>query len=91
MQQDEVQSAYWGHTQVIVFIAVAWTQEGSKSFCVMSDTVSHDKFTAATFINTVIDSLQSQMETPLTDVDLFSDGAAQHFKQKYMFLYRPPF
>ena len=87
MEQDEVQSAHWGHTHVTVFTAVAWSLEGSRSFCIISDTSSHDKHTAASFLNTLMDDMQTQMTSPLVDLDIFSDGAAQHFKQKYMFLF----
>ena len=31
--------------------------------------------------------LQTKMTTPLDEIDISSDGAAQHFKQKYMFLW----
>jgi hypothetical protein len=87
MHQDEIQSVYWNHCQVSIFTAVAWTDEGVYSFGVTSDSLSHDKYAATTYLKAVIDDLQSKLTTKLTEVDIFSDGAAQHFKQKYMFLW----
>lgn len=85
--QDEVQSGHWAHHQATVFTAVAWTADGTFSSCVVSDSLSHDKYAAAVFVDSVLDSLQGKVSSPLTEIDLFSDGAAQHFKQKFMFLY----
>ena len=87
MHQDEIQSMYWSHGQVSIFTAVAWTDEGVYSFGVTSDSLSHGKYAATTYLKAVIDDLQSKLTTKLTEVDIFSDGAAQHFKQKYMFLW----
>lgn len=87
IEQDEVQSAHWSHIQVTIFTAVAWIMEDTKSYCITSDTQSHDKYTAAVFLNTLIDNLRAAMPGELTDLDIFSDGAGQHFKQKYMFLF----
>ena len=50
----------------------------------MSDTLSHDKYTAAVMLEAIIDKIQAQQSIPLTQLDIFSDGAAQHFKQKFM-------
>ena len=63
---------------------VAWTHY---SFGVTSDNLVHDKFAAAVFIASVLDSLNSELGAPLQEVDIFSYGAAQHLKQKYMFMY----
>ena len=43
IEQDEEQSAHWAHNQVTIFTAVAWSQEGSNSFCITSDTMAHDQ------------------------------------------------
>lgn len=85
--QDEVQSGHWGHLQVTLFTAVAWTTLGASSFCVVSDCLAHDKYAAAVFVDSVIDTLQRKLPFPLEEIDLFSDGAAQHFKQKFMFVF----
>ena len=82
--QDETQSGHWTHPQATLFTSVAWTPDGTFSWGVISDLLSHDKYAAATYIETILDSLQSKMETQLEEVDIISDGAAQHFKQKYM-------
>ena len=43
IEQDEVQSAHWTHKQVTNFTAVAWTNENTSSYVVVSDNLSHDK------------------------------------------------
>ena len=40
-----------------------------------------------TFLEAVIDDLQAKVTTPITELDIFSDGAAQHFKSKFMFVW----
>ena len=65
---------------------VAWSQK-TFTFGIVSDSLSHDKYTTATFLETVLDALQSKLKAPLQEIDMFSDGAAHHFKQKYMFMY----
>ena len=35
-------------------------------------------------LEAVIEKLQTKQSRPLTQKDIFSDGAAQHFKQKFM-------
>ena len=87
LQQDEIQSAYWSHGQVALCTAVGWTDEGTHSYGMTSDNLHHDKYAATTFMEAVIDDMQTKVTTPLTEVDIFSDGASQHFKQKYMFLW----
>ncbi len=70
-----------------LFTAVTWTDGGIFSYSVTSDTLFHDKYTAATFLEAVIDNLQAKMATLITEFDIFSDGAAQQFKLKYMFMW----
>ena len=35
----------------------------------------------------VIDNLQDKVTTLIAELDIFSDGATQHFKSKYMFMW----
>ena len=84
IEQDEIQSGHWVHKQLAVFSAVGWTKEGTTSFAVVSDRLSHDKYTSAVMLETIIDQIKTEKTTNLTHIDIFSDGAAQHFKQKFM-------
>ena len=87
LEQDEVQSAHWTHGQATLFTARAWTPDGDFSYGVISDNLSHDKYSAATYMERVIEDTQSRMTSKLTEIDIHTDGAAQHFKSRYMFLY----
>ena len=84
--QDEIQSAHWSHTQVAIYTVVAWTVTGTFSYVVTSDYLSHDKYAVYVFNKKIINILQEQMNGNLKVIDFFSDGATQHFKQKYSFL-----
>lgn len=52
---------------------------------VTSDYLSHDKYAVHHFNDLIIRDLQNRMKGKLKVVDFFSDGAAQHFKQRYTF------
>ena len=87
IEQEEVHSEHWNHKQVTVFTAVAWTREHTSLHAAVSDNLSHDKYAAAIMIETVLDKVQAKQTEPVNQVDIFSDGASQHFKQKYMMTY----
>jgi hypothetical protein len=84
--QDEVQSAHWSHTQVTIYTVVAWTSSGTYSFALTSDYLSHDKYAVDHFNKIIVRQLNARMNGSLKVIDMFSDGAAQHFKQKYSFV-----
>ena len=83
--QDEVQSAHWAHVQVSLYTVVAWTAQETVSYAVVSDYLSHDKYAVHHFNALIIQSLKEKMSGKLKVIDMFSDGAAQHFKQRYTF------
>ena len=83
--QDEVQSAHWSHAQVALYTVVAWTPEGTYSYAIISDYLSHDKYAVQHFNSIIITNIKDRMKGTLQKVDIFSDGAAQHFKQRYIF------
>ena len=45
--------------------------------------LSHDKYAVHHFNSLVIASLRQKLGNKMKVLDLFSDGAAQHFKQRY--------
>lgn len=80
-----IQSAHWSHTQVTVYTVVVWTISGTYSFVILSDYLSHDKYAVCHFNNLIISAIRERMNENLEVIDIFSDGAAQHFKQRYTF------
>ena len=81
--QDEVQSAHWNAQQVSLYTAVVWAAKDTVSYTVVSNYMHHDKYAVACFNGLLTEDLKKRFPH-LHTVDIFSDGAAQHFKQKYM-------
>lgn len=57
MSQGEVQAAHFSYEQVTLFTSCAWTQKETQLFSIVSDHVSHEKYSAITFIRTILDFL----------------------------------
>ena len=87
IHQDEVQSAHWTHGQVTIFTAVVWTASFTQSYAVLSDHLVHDKHATAVFLRAILDDINAKASTSFTSLEIWSDGAAQHFKQRYMFAF----
>lgn len=51
----------------------------------MTDKLEHDKYSAAKFIDVIIDDLKSK--STISKLSIFSDGAAQNFKSRFMMGY----
>ena len=85
IEQEEVQSVHWAHTQETILIGVESSQKWSNPFCIHSDTTAHDKYSAAVIIEHILNELQSQLTNEIKELDIFFDGTAHYFKQKYMF------
>ena len=83
-EQDEVQTAHWWHLQVSLFTACAWVQGQSSSFVVVTDYMHHDKYMSMIATIKILKELIIKYPTVNT-LHLFSDGAAQHFKQRFFF------
>lgn len=89
--QNEIQAAYYLRPQVTIFTAVAYFYEYDedekeicrpKSYGIISDTRDHDKYTASTFIDFLIDSVLNEKEN-IRLINFWSDGAPSHFKSKF--------
>lgn len=80
--QDEIQSAHWTHNQITVFTGCAWTQGKVRSFAVVSDHLTHDKYSVYACLKAIIEELKEEFNR-LTTVKIFSDGCAGQFKNKY--------
>ena len=57
-----------------------WT--GVISYVIISDYLSHDKYAVDVFNRLIIADLKGKLQG-LQVIDIFSDGAGQHFKQKF--------
>ena len=79
--QDKVLSAHWNHCQITIFTAVAWLENGCKSFAVVSDDLNHDKVAVWGMLHAVVTYLKE--EHSITRVKVFSDGCAAQFKNRY--------
>ena len=82
-EQDEVQTAHWYHLTCSLFTACAWINGIIVSFAVVSDYMHHDKYLTFIALIKIIKKLFKQFKI-ITDIHLFSDGAAQHFKQRFL-------
>ena len=82
-EQDEVQTAHWYHLTCSLFTACAWINGNIVSFAVVSDYKHHDNYLTFIALIKIIKKLFKQFKI-ITDIHLFSDGAAQHFKQRFL-------
>ena len=84
-RQNEIQAAHWGHNQITVFSAVVWhNKEGqlsTKSYAIVTDHLSHDKYSVHTFLDLILIDLEKEIK--LKTVHIFSDGATSQFKQRF--------
>ena len=89
-QKDEIQSAYFGHENFTLYTVCVWYAEAdeikSKTYCIISDCLSHDKFLALHFNKLIIERIR-QLVPNLEQVHFWSDGCASQFKSKYCFYF----
>ena len=65
-----------------VFTACAWVNEECVSFAIVSDYMHHDKHMTIISLVKILKVLLERFPT-IGEINLFSDGAAQHFKQRF--------
>lgn len=88
--QDEAQSYHWTNNQALIFTAVAYfKQQGNevkhRSYALVSgSTIKHDSVSVCICQKKIIEDLRK--EVPVTEVFYVTDGAAQHFKNKFQFV-----
>ena len=89
LEQDEIQTAHWGHKQLLVFTACAWYLDTSgnrtcQSFACISNVkeVPKDKFYVHCAIQKIICELKKKID--ISVVNFWTDGAASQFKSRYM-------
>ena len=85
--QDEIQSAHWHQKQVTVFTAVLWVREAEcQSYVIVSDSIHHGKEAVCTFLIKLLNEALSKYPS-IRHVDVFTDGAASQFKNKFLFCF----
>ncbi|CAF1514548.1 unnamed protein product, partial [Rotaria sordida] len=84
--QDEIQNAFFNCKQVGLFNAVVWSGSNSPviNYSLISDDVSHDKYSIHVFLTKIIINLKNKFPS-LETINIFSDGAASQFKQRFSF------
>jgi len=84
LNQDEIQSAHWTHSQVTLFTAHAWGANISEGLVFVSDCLQHTKVAVYSFMNEIFNHLKLKYPTTQS-IAVFSDGAASQFKQRFLF------
>lgn len=82
--QDAIQSSFYSKDSVSLFTCYIWYLNGGYSRVYVSDDLSHDKY----YIDAALDHLFGDLRDKfqhLKRVHIFSDGAAQQFKQRFLF------
>ena len=82
--QDSIQSSFYTKDFVSLFTCYIWHTHGGLSRVYVSDDLSHDKYYVDSAIYHLLNDIKQQF-SPLKQIHFFSDGAAQQFKQKYLF------
>ncbi|CAF1683341.1 unnamed protein product, partial [Rotaria magnacalcarata] len=84
VEQNEIQSAHWSKKQLSIFTAHFWAQSTTQSMVLVSDDISHNKYTVSKCIEHIINRLQLLVPS-LDELIIFSDGSASQFKQRFLF------
>jgi len=85
--QDEIQAAHWSQGQITLFTAAVWVHDSSKrtceTHCIIGDNHGYYKWTVSVFLDTVISDFIAKKHPQVKMVDIFFDGPASQFKNKY--------
>eukprot|EP00111_Clytia_hemisphaerica_P010989 TCONS_00032233-protein len=98
-QQDECQSAYFGHTNFSIFTAVVYFRRNGEllheNIVIVSETTDHSRIAAHSCILKVIDIMMERHphfnQFHSIDLHIWSDGCASQFRSKYVFALTPFF
>lgn len=81
IEQNEIQSAYWGRNQITLFCVCVWTGENKpESYIVVSDNKTHDKSTALHYLSCILDSIHTEVKS----LKVWSDGPTSQFKNRFI-------
>lgn len=84
-QQKEIMSAHFKQSeksQVTIYIAIVYMPNNKMSFAIVSDCLSHDKYSVAAFNRKLLTEATKCMPG-LKTLHVFSDGAAGQFKNRF--------
>ena len=90
-EQDEIQSAYFGHNSFSIFTVRCYTRgiDGTllnENFTVTSGATDHSRIAAFSGINLIIDSLQKKFPSQFNNYPVFyiwSDGCTSQFRSRF--------
>lgn len=83
VSQDEIQSAHWCHGHVTLFTCCIWTTDKLHSVVIVSDELSHSKYTVHVFLQKIFQYIQS-IKNNIKSICIFSDNCAAQFKNRYV-------
>lgn len=90
VNQNEIQDAHFSYQQVTIFTCVAWLFGKSKSFAIISDKLTHNKFDVYCFITKIMLQIREQYKD-ISSIYIFSDGSSAQFKNKFILKSIPSF
>ncbi|CAF4451713.1 unnamed protein product, partial [Rotaria magnacalcarata] len=82
--QDAIQGSYYSKKSVSLFTSHVWCSSQGFSFVYVLDNCTHDKYCISTILNQLFDEIKKNSKICKTFM-FFSDGAAQQFKQRFLF------
>lgn len=88
--QNEIQSAHFSYRQVTIFTCVAWLIGGVKSYSIISDKLSHNKFDVYCFLTKLVKMIKNE-HGQFQNLYVFSDGCSSQFKNKFIARSLPDF
>jgi hypothetical protein len=83
IEQHEIQTAHWSRRQLSLFTIYIWSDSISQPMVVVSNDISHNKFTVSQCLEHVLKRLKLLIPL-LEQVIIFSDGSASQFKQRFL-------
>ena len=81
---DEIQSAYWNQTAVTLHPSVVYTQEGHKSFVIVSDDVSHNAASVVSFVIQLIAEIK-KLDPLIERIHYWTDGPTSQYRNRSIF------
>ncbi|CAF0859590.1 unnamed protein product [Adineta ricciae] len=83
-EQDEIQKAHWNTKALSIFTAFVWSANENFSFALPSSDLTHDKFVVDSALKIILNHIKRVLPN-VKEVNVFSDGAASQFKQRFHF------
>jgi len=80
-QQDEIMSAHWISEGVTLFTAIVTKSTSSDSYVVVSNELSHDKYSVHCYNQAILKHANANSE--IKHLHMFSDGAGSQFKNRF--------